>query len=50
MSMEDDAMSPMGMMAPPDDMDMMSMGDDMDMGMEELPQEMEEEEDELLEI
>ncbi len=52
MSMEDDAMSPMGMMAPPDDMDMMSMGDDMDMmDMEELPQEMEEEEeDELLEI
>ena len=51
MSMEDDAMSPMGMMAPPDDMDMMLMGDDMDMGMEELPQEMEEEEeDELLEI
>jgi len=53
MSMEDDAMSPMGMMAPPDDMDMMAMGDDMDMmGMEELPQEMEkeEEEDELLEI
>jgi len=32
-------------------MDMMAMGDDMDMGMEELPQEMEEEEeDELLEI
>ena len=53
MSMEDDAMSPMGMMAPPDDMDMMAMGDDMDMmDMEELPQEMEieEEEDELLEI
>ena len=52
MSMEDDAMSPMGMMAPPDDMDMMSMGDDMDMmDMEELPQEIEEEEeDELLEI